>query len=77
MIIAEDYEEEREVDENEAESRRSQALEEWFDAQLEAANVQRNWSLAYVPELPSDLLETVQQLRVALLAGQQTQQVEQ
>ncbi len=55
IIYVADSDPEREVDEAEFETRRSAAFEEWLKAREEAATIQDNWSVEFVPPLPDDL----------------------
>lgn len=51
------------VDEQELKSRRQQAFVDWLNAQKEAADIQRNWSLDLIPPLPADLQSIVGNLQ--------------
>ncbi len=71
LIQVEENDAEREVDEAELDNRRNAAFAEWLRAQNETATIENNWSLDYVPALPTDLAEVVQQIRLLLLGGAQ------
>ncbi len=71
LIQVEENDAEREVDEAELDKRRNAAFAEWLRAQNETATIEDNWSLDYVPALPTDLAEVVQQIRLLLLGGAQ------
>jgi len=55
IVFAADSDPEREVDEAEYETRRSDAFGEWLKAQEEIATIVDNWSVEFVPPLPDDL----------------------
>jgi len=55
LIYVVDQDPEREVDETEYDTRRSQAFAEWLKAQKDVADIKDNWSAQLVPPLPEDL----------------------
>ncbi len=55
LILVEEKDPQHPVDDNELQSRRQQAFDDWLQAQKDAADIQRNWSLDLVPPLPDDL----------------------
>jgi len=64
IILVEEKDPEHPVDEQELETRRQQAFNDWLNAQVAAADVTKNLTPEMIPPLPADLQAIVSELSV-------------
>jgi parvulin-like peptidyl-prolyl isomerase len=68
LILVEEYDPARPLDESVLSQRRNDAFNTWFTGQRAAADIQSMWSLDYVPALPADLRNVIDNLRQLLIS---------
>ncbi len=73
IIKVEEKDPEHPVDEQELEQRRQQAFFDWLNAQVAAAQVEKNLTPEMIPPLPADLQQIVSELGLQLQQQQQPQ----
>ncbi len=73
IILVEEKDPEHPVDEQEVENRRQQAFAEWLDAQIEAADIEKQLTIDMIPPLPPDLQQQVNQYLAMLQVQAQPQ----
>ena len=74
IILVEEKDPEHPVDEQELQQRRQQAFADWLDAQIAAANIEKNLTTEMIPPLPPDLQQQVNQYLSLLQTQSQPQQ---
>ncbi len=62
LILVEEKDPARQVDETELKQRRDTAFADWLKTQQDAATIQRNWSASAVPAMPTDVRDVLASL---------------